>query len=157
MSGFLKFLLGLLILAGILFGVYQLLPEFSHNIIYSMYQNQFDSEAKTKIAEAKALMNPKLESNYETILESNTDTKGWVYSKITKSVTFYGNKAQLDLKEVEGGDGKYYDNTVVKVVFTPNDKGETEIEVYINGQSTPEEDKVRAVVFQQLLYGLDNA
>lgn len=156
MSGFLKFLLGLLILAGILFGIYQVLPEFSHNIIYSMYQNQFDSEAKTHIDEAKALMNPKLEADYQTILESNTDTKGWVYSKITKAVTFYGNKAQLDLKDVEGGDGKYYDNTVVKVVFTPNDKGEMEVEVYINGQSTPEDDKVRAVIFEQLLRGLDN-
>ena len=156
MSGFLKFLLGLFIVVAILFGVYQILPEFSHNIIYSFYQNAFDSKAKERIEETKALENPKLESDYKTILESNTDTKGWVYSKITNSVTFYGNKVALDLKDV-GSEGKYYDNTTVKVVFTPNEQDETtEIEVYINGSSTPEEDEVRAVVFQQLLYGLDN-
>lgn len=157
MNGFLKLLLGLFIVVAILFGIYQFLPEFSHNIIYSMYQNQFDSEAKTKITEAKALMNPKLEADYATILETNTDTKGWVYTKITKAVTFYGNKAQLDLKDVEGGEGKYFDSTVVKVVFTPNDKGEMEIEVYLNGSSTPEEDKVRAEIFKQLLMGVENA
>lgn len=156
MSGFLKFLLGLFIVVAILFGIYQVLPEFSHNIIYSMYQNQFDSEAKEKIEEAKTAVNPKLNADYQTILETNTDTKGWVYSKVTKRVTFYGNKAQLDLKDVEGGDGKYFDNTVVKVEFEKNEKGEIELEVYINGSSTPETDKVRAVVLQQLLIGLDN-
>lgn len=157
MSGFLKFLLGLFIVAAILFGVYQILPEFSHNVIYSMYQNKFDSEAKEKIDEAKALMNPKLEADYQTILETNTDTKGWVYSKITKAVTFYGNKAMLDLKDVEGGEGRFYDSTIVKVVFTPGDKDEMEIEVYINNKSTPEDDEVRAVIFKQLLLGVDNA
>ncbi len=156
MSGFLKFLVGLLLFAALLFGIYQILPEFSHNIIHSVFQNQFDKEAKAKIEETKALMNPKLEADYKTILETHTDTKGWVYSPVTKAVTFYGNKAQLDLKEIEGGEGRYYDNTVVKVEFKPNDDNGVDIEVYVNNSSTPEDDKVRAVIFEQLLKGLDS-
>ena len=147
----------IVILGAMLFGVYTILPEFSHNIIRAVYQDKFDDEARVKIKATQELTNPKLKKDYKTILETNTDTKGWVYDKAedgsTETVTFYGNKVSLMLKEIPDHDDMLYDNTTIKVEFITNEKGEISVQVYIGTSSTPVDDVVKPYVFEQLLNG----
>lgn len=152
-----KVLIVIVILGAILFGIYSILPEFSHNILRSMYQAKFDDEAKVKIKATQELTNPNLKQNYKTILESHTDTKGWVYDKSedgsTETVTFYGNKVSLILKEIPDHEDMLYDGTTVKVTFVTDDEENITVNVYLGNSSTPVDDVVRPYVFAQLLNG----
>ncbi len=150
-------LLVIVILAGILFGVYMILPEYSKNIVRSVYQDKFDAEAAAKIKVAQALEHPNLKTDYKTILESHTGTKGWVYDKATEDspekVTFYGNKVSLVMKEIPNHDSMLYDNTTVKVEFITDAEGNVTVDLYLGDFNTPVDDVVRPVAFEQLLNG----
>lgn len=150
-------LIVIVILAGILLGVYAVLPEFSKNVVRSMYQKNFDSEAYAKIKIAQALENPNLKKDYKTILEANTDLKGWVYDKekdgSSEKVTFYGNKVCLVMKEIPNHDSMLYDNSVVKVEFITDAEGKVTVNMYLGDFTTPVDDEVRPYAFEQLLNG----
>lgn len=159
MKTFGKILIIVVILGAILFGIYSILPEFSHNIIRSMYQEKFDNVARAKIQATQELTNPNLNQNYKTILETNTDLKGWVYDKgedgSTETVTFYGNKVSLVLKEIPDHEDMIYDNTTVKVEFVTDAEENISVNLYLGNATTPVDDIVRSYVFAQLLNGSD--
>lgn len=150
-------LIVIVILVGILFGVYAVLPEYSKNIVRSMYQKQFDSEAIAKIKMTQALENPNLKKDYKTILEAHTGTKGWVYDKAKdgspEKVTFYGNKVSLVMKEIPDHDSMLYDNTTIKVEFITDAEGKVTVNMYLGDFKNPVEDVVRPFAFEQLLNG----
>lgn len=150
-------LIVIVVLVGILFGVYAVLPEFSKNIVRSVYQKNFDSEAYAKIKIAQALENPNLKQDYKTILEAHTDMKGWVYDKAEEGspekVTFYGNKVSLIMKEIPNHDSMLYDNSTVKVEFITDENGQVTVNMYLGDFTKPVEDVVRPYAFEQLLNG----
>ena len=152
-------LIVIVVLAGILFGVYAMMPEFSKNIVRSMYQKQFDSEALAKIKMVQSLENPNLKKDYKTILEAHTGTKGWVYDKAKddqpEKVTFYGNKVSLIMKEIPDHDSMLFDNAAIKVEFITDAEGKVTVNMYLGDFKTPVEDVVRPYAFEQLLNGTD--
>lgn len=152
-------LLVIVILVGIAIGVYAVLPEFSKNIIRAVYQDHFDAEATAKIRIAQALENPNLKTDYKTILEAHTGTKGWVYDKAKdgspEKVTFYGNKVGLIMKEIPNHDSMLYDNTTIKVEFITDANGNVTVNMYLGDFKNPVEDVVRPYAFEQLLNGID--
>lgn len=150
-------LLVIVILVGIAIGVYAVLPEYSKNIVRAVYQDHFDAEATAKIRMAQALENPNLKTDYKTILEAHTGTKGWVYDKAKdgspEKVTFYGNKVSLIMKEIPDHDSMLYDNTTVKVEFITDENGNIIVNMYLGDFKNPVEDVVRPYAFEQLLNG----
>lgn len=150
-------LLVIAILAGIAIGIYAILPEYSKNIVRAVYQDHFDAEATAKIRIAQALENPNLKTDYKSILEAHTGTKGWVYDKAKdgspEKVTFYGNKVSLIMKEIPEHDSMLYDNTTVKVEFITDADGKVTVNMYIGDFKNPVEDVVRPYAFEQLLNG----
>lgn len=150
-------LLVIVILAGIAIGVYAILPEFSKNILRSVYQDHFDANATAKIRIVQALENPNLKTDYKSILEAHTDLKGWVYDKAKdnspEKVTFYGNKVSLILKEIPDHDSMLYDNATVKVEFITDAEGKVTVNMYLGDFNNPVDDVVRPYAFEQLLNG----
>ena len=150
-------LIVIVILVGILFGVYAIMPEFSKNIVRSMYQKQFDSEAIAKIKMTQSLENPNLKKDYKTILEAHTGTKGWVYDKAEdgqpEKVTFYGNKVSLVMKEIPDHGSMLFDNAAIKVEFITDAEGKVTVNMYLGDFKTPVDDVVRPYAFEQLLNG----
>lgn len=152
-------LLVIVILVGIAIGVYAVLPEYSKNIVRAVYQDHFDAEATAKIRVAQALENPNLKTNYKTILEAHTGTKGWVYDKAKddspEKVTFYGNKVSLVMKEIPDHDSMLYDNAAIKVEFVTGADGNVTVNMYLGDFKNPVEDVVRPYAFEQLLNGVE--
>ena len=157
MKGFMKVLIVLVIVGILGFVVYSALPEYPHNKIRSYGQKQFQPETQVKIQETQALVNPSLDADYKTILESHTNSKVWVYDKDstagTEQVTFYGTGAVIDLKEVMAEDGAFYSDAKVKVVFLTDAEGKLSVDVYLNGEDTPVDKNIKSVIFTQLLNG----
>lgn len=154
MKGFFKVLVWILILGGVGFGVYAILPEYPHNLVKSIIQPYVDVQAKTRIAQVKALKNKDQDACYEDILEPHTRTQVWVYEPSDgtgrEKVTFYGRGAFINIKELDGHDDYMYTSTTVKFEFLINGKNVT-INAYIEGKL--QDEAVRDLMIRELYTG----
>lgn len=159
MKKFIKIVIGIAAVAVILYGIYLILPEYSHNQVRSLLQKQFKPETQTAIKEVQGLINPDLNVDYKTILESHTDMNAWVYDQDASAgspkVTYYGTHARLNLKNIDGGEGLFYSDARLKVVFSKDDRGNYILELYLNDDSTPQEPEITKIILGQLLTGVE--
>ncbi|MDO5155626.1 MAG: hypothetical protein Q4D51_06645 [Eubacteriales bacterium] len=153
MKKFVKALVWILILGGLFFGVYTILPEYPHNLVKSVFQPMFDEMAKTRIDQVKNMKNKDLEAIYGQILENNnTRTQAWVYDKDENSekVTFYGRGAYINIKDVPDHNDYLYTSTSVKFDFIITGKN-VKIKAYIEGKE--QDDVIRDLMLRQIYTG----
>ena len=116
-----KVLIRVLILGGVVFGVYSILPEYPHNMMKSLVQPLVNTEAKVRIDQVKQLTNKKLNASYADILEPNSKSAFWVYEsdEVTgkEMVLFYGTGITLNIKDLPGEEDKLYTSCSVKFIF----------------------------------------
>ena len=124
MKQFLKVVVGIIILGGIGFGVYMIVPEYPHDFIKSFVQPVVDAQAKTRIDQVKNLtvgINGMDGVTYKMALEKNTGMNCWVYEKDEttglETVTFRGNGASINIKDYAEYQGKLYTSCSVKMKF----------------------------------------
>lgn len=154
MRQFLKVVIGIIILAGICFGVYTVLPEYPHNMVKSFVQPVMDKQAKVRIDEVKNLVNKDLEATYQKILESHTTSSFWIYDANeaagTETVTFYAKGAHINIKDVPDHEDHLYTSCGVKFVFAISGKT-VNITAYIEKEA--QDEVIKEVMFKQLLSG----
>lgn len=140
MKGFVKLLVWIVVLAGVLAGVYYVLPEYPQSFVKSIVQPMTDSAAKAKIEQVQGITNKDLDGlTYKTLLEANTKNPCWVY-KLDEAtgveyVTFYGRGASLNLKDYTEYQGKLYTSASVKMEFVITNGTQVQIHTYIDGVS----------------------
>lgn len=124
MKQILKVLLVIVIICGVGYGIYMVVPEYPHNFIKSFVQPVVDVEAKLRIEQVKNLdVNIKgLEGvTYQQALEKNTGMSCWVYEKDeaagTEMVVYRGNGASVNMKDVKDYGEKLYTSASVKFEF----------------------------------------
>jgi hypothetical protein len=145
MKTFLKILLALVIVAGIGFGIYFVLPETSQMFVKGNIQYRTDDNAKEKIDKIKANEIKYTETadngttktvetgvKYGDALEKAAKTSAWYYEEAangSQTITFYGSKVSLDLSKY-GVDGVYVDKTLKVVFYFPADNSGSTVTFY---------------------------
>ena len=82
MKKFLKTVLWIVIIVGVLFGIYYVLPEYPQNFVKSFVQPIVNSQAKTRIQQVQNLAADGVDGQtYKTVLEKNTGMSCWNYEK----------------------------------------------------------------------------
>lgn len=139
MKQILKVLLAIVIICGVGYGVYMVVPEYPHNFIKSFVQPKIDVQAKLRIDQVKNLdVNIKgLEGvTYQAALEKNTGMSCWVYEKNETTgeemVVYRGNGASVNMKDMNDYGGKLYTSASIKFEFHI-DGSKVEIIPYIDG------------------------
>lgn len=143
MKQFLKVIVWILILGGIGYGIYYVLPEYPHNFVKSFVQPVVDSQAKTRIGQIQNFAVPKIDgiegATYQMVLEKNTGMSCWVY-EIDESkpgyeyVIYYGKGAGINLKEYEKDFGsKMSTSAFVKFKFEIKDNKVNKVYPIIDG------------------------
>lgn len=152
MKQFGKVLIWLVILGGILFGVYMMLPEYPQSFVKSIIQPVVNSQAKERIIQVKNLKNDDLNTTYQKILENGTKNTCWVYEEGVgiETVTFYGTGATINISDVKDHDDHLYTSTNVKFEFVIKGKS-VDIKAYIGKDA--QDDEIKAVMLQQLFQG----
>lgn len=152
MKQFTKVLIWIVILGAVLFGVYVILPEYPQSFMKSFVQPVVNSQAKTRIAQVKALKNADVNATYQDILEHYTNTSCWVYEQGTgfETVTFYGKGASINIKEVPDHEDHLYTSTSVKFEFIITGNN-VEIKAYI--EENLQDDVIRDLMIRQLYSG----
>lgn len=167
MKQFLKVVIGIVVLAGILVGVYFVLPEYPQNVVKSIIQPMTDANAKTMIEKVKMIPNKDLDNlSYQTILEAKTKNACWVYETREEEpgiqyVIFYGRGASINLKAWTDYNGMLSTSAVVKVEFKIRDNN-VDILPYVDGklmriedgQHVEQNDKIRLAIFSQMYNGM---
>lgn len=166
MKKFLKTLIGIVIIIAILFGVYTVLPEHSHNIVKSFIQPVFEPRAKQLITEVQQIKNKDInDMTYKDILEKNNGMTCWVYEKAegdpVEHVIFYGKGASINLKDYPDYDGLLTTSCQVKVDFQVYGTS-VDIIPYIDGKKMYKDDvkykdeneKIRKDIMTQFANGL---
>ena len=165
MNKVVSWIVGIVVVLGILYGIYYFLPEFPHAGIQSVFQPMVDANAKAKINEIKNIKNDRLNMTYDEILTSEANDlsmKCWVYESSLKSadgyehVRFYSKGATINLKDVEGAPDMLYTSAALKVDFVIS-AGKVDIQMYIDGSpiykaNAPRAQKetIKQTVFSQL-------
>lgn len=139
MKQLLKVLLAIVIICGVGYGVYMVVPEYPHNFIKSFVQPKIDVQAKLRIDQVKNLdVNIKgLEGiTYQAALEKNTGMSCWVYEKNETTgeemVVYRGNGASINMKDYNDYNGKLYTSSTIKFEFHI-DGTKVEVIPYIDG------------------------
>ncbi len=167
MNKVLKVLIALLVLAGIGYGVYTILPEYPHNFVKGLVQPMTDVRAKDLIHGIQNLQNKDLGGvAYKDILEKNTGSCCWVYElretdPAAEYVVFYGRGASINLKDYAEYSGLLNTSAMVKVEFRVAGKN-VEIIPYVDGVKMLIDDKkhgeenkaIRKEIFYQLYNGM---
>lgn len=166
MKKFLKTVLWIVIVCGVLFGVYSVLPEYPQMFIKSFVQPVVNSQAKTRITQVQNLLADGVDgATYKTVLEKNTGMSCWTYDKDETTgieyVTYMGNGASVNMKDYQDYNGKLYTSCSVKFEFKITGSS-VEIYPYLDGTKMNIEDgkhveqnkKVREIIVQQLYGGV---
>lgn len=139
MKQFLKVLIWIVILGGVGFGVYMILPEYPHDFIKSFVQPLVDSQAKTRITQVKNMQTGVKGMDgvtYEMALSKNTGMNCWVYEKDettgAEKVRFRGNGASINMKDYNDYQGKLYTSCAVQFDFDISGNN-VEITPYLDG------------------------
>ena len=120
MKKLINVVIAIVVIIGVGFLVYQILPEYPQNFVKSFIQPLTDSEAKLRISQVQGIRYDKLDNaTYKTILEKYTSQPAWVYEKdgTTEIVTYYGRSATITIKDVEGHEDHFYIKEPIKAVF----------------------------------------
>lgn len=138
MKGFLKAVAWILVLVGVLVGVYMVLPEYPQSFVKSIVQPIVDSNAKMRIDQVKALTNKDLDNqNYATILEAKTKNPCWSYRKDETTgyeyVTFFGRGLTINLKSFPDYGGLLSTSATVKIEFEIIGGSQVNIHPYVDG------------------------
>lgn len=165
MKKVLKILVGLLVLAGIGYGVYTILPEYPHNFVKGFVQPMTNVRAKDLIHGIQNLQNKDMGGvSYKEILEKNTGSWAWVYEMretdpAAEYVVFYGRGACINLKDYSDYNGMLNTSALVKVEFRVAGKN-VEIIPYIDGVKMLIDDKNHVeqnkAIRKEILYQLYN-
>lgn len=166
MKKFLKTVLWIVIIGGVLFGVYSVLPEYPQMFIKSFVQPVVNSQAKTRITQVQNLLADGVDgATYKTVLEKNTGMSCWTYDKDETTgveyVTYMGNGASVNMKDYHDYNGKLYTSCSVKFEFKITGSS-VEIYPYLDGTKMNIEDgkhveqnkQVREIIVQQLYGGV---
>ncbi|MBR1598289.1 MAG: hypothetical protein IJ661_05145 [Lachnospiraceae bacterium] len=139
MKQFLKVVFGIVILAGVLYGIYIVVPEYPHNMIKSFIQPITDAHAKMRIEQVQNMSVgiKELEGlTYKMAVEKNTGMSCWVYEQDeltgNEVVKYYGKGAAINLKDFPDYNGKLYTGAVVKFEFVISGNN-VEILPYVDG------------------------
>ena len=139
MKQFLKVVVWIIILGGVGFGVYMIMPEYPHDFVKSFVQPVIDSSAKTRIDQVKNLpigVKGLDGVTYKMALTKNTGMNCWVYEKDettgVETVTFRGNGASINMKDYTDYNGKLYTSCAVKFDFVITGNN-VEIIPYLDG------------------------
>lgn len=154
MRQFIKVLICVVILGAVCFGVYTVLPSYPQSFVKSLVQPIVNEQAKTRINAVKSLYNSDVDATYEQILELHTANPFWVYeideATGTETITFYGTKAYINIKDLKDHNDMLYTSCQVKFTFTIT--GNTvNITAYIDGVA--QDDVVKELMIQQLKNG----
>lgn len=167
MKQFLKVVIWIVVLGAVLVGVYMVLPEYPKNYVNSIVQPMVNSQAKTRIAQVKALANKDMgNATYETILESKTKNACWVYETKEEEpgmeyVTFYGRGVSINLKDWTDYQGKLSTSATVKIEFRIRGNN-VDILPYVDGtlmhiedgNHVEQNDKIKLAIFNQMYNGM---
>ena len=173
MKTFGKVIIWIIILIGVGFGVYKVVPEHPHNMIKSIFQPMIDVEAKTRIGQIKNLpvgVKGLDGVTYEMALSKNTGMNCWAYDKevnketgqvLSETVTFIGNGASVNMKDYNDYNGKLYTSGKVKFVFAITGNS-VEITPYLDDQKmrlgterpTERDKEVLKMIVSQLYGGI---
>lgn len=149
-----KYLIWLLVLVGVGFAIYTVLPEYPQSVIKSVFQPTFNAVAEERINQVKMLKNKDLDATYGEILDrTSTRSQAWVYEgdDTQERVTFYGSGAYINIKDVEGHDDYLYTSTTVKIEFIIQGGKLIKVKGYIKGE--PQQDVIRDLILRQLFTG----
>lgn len=154
MKQFLKVVIWVVILGAVFFGVYTALPDYPQSIVKSFVQPVINKDAKTRINQVKQLINQKENASYQKILETYTNTSGWVYAKdeVTgvETVSFYGKGATINIKDIPKYEDKLYTSCAVRFDFQISGSS-VKIIAYIDGEM--QDDTIRDLMIHQLNIG----
>ena len=166
MRQLLKVLVVILIIGGIVFGIYSVVPEHTHNFMKSFVQPVFNSTAKEMIKEVQELKNGDLnDATYKEIVERNNGMTCWVYERnegeSVEHVIFYGKGASLNLKDYPDYNGLLTTSAQVKIDFQI-DGNKVEIIPTIDGVKMYKDgleykdanETIRKDIMSQLLQGM---
>lgn len=166
MKGFVKAVVWIVIIAGVLVGVYMVLPEYPQNFVKSIVQPIVDSSAKMRIDQVKALKNKDFDNQtYETLLEAKAKNACWSYRLDETTgyeyVTFYGRGLTMNLKSFTEYGGLLSTSATVKIEFEIIGGSQVNIHPYvddvlmeINDSSHMESNnKIRLEILRQLYEG----
>lgn len=167
MKNFLKVLIWVVIIGGVCFGIYSVLPEYPHNFVKSFIQPIIDSQAKSRITQVQNLAVEGMDNvNYKTVLEKNTGVSCWTYKKDeaepgVEYVIYNGKGAAVNLKEYTDYNGKLSTSSVIKFEFKIVGSN-VEIYPYVDGEIMNIQDgahvdankKIRSDILQQLYNGM---
>ena len=152
MKQFMKVLIWILILGGVVFGVYMVLPEYPQNFMKSFVQPIVNSQAKTRINQVKKLKNKDVDATYQDILEHYTNTSCWVYEQGNgfETVTFYAKGASINIKDVPDHEDRLYTSTAIKFQFVITGNN-VKITAFIEDKA--QDDTIRDLMIRQLYTG----
>lgn len=111
MKTFVKVLVAILIVIGLCFGVYAVLPQTSKMFVKGNIQYRTDDTAKAQVDKIKKTKIPGFDKTFGDGLENLCKSSAWYYEEEASGdwkVTYYGSKATMDLTTA-GMDQMYTD------------------------------------------------
>lgn len=166
MRGFLKVVIWIVVLVGVLVGVYFILPDYPQSVVKSKIQPMVDTQAKLRIDQVKGLTVKDLDKlPYQTLLETNAENPCWVYDvdEVTgvETVTFYGRGYQINLKDWTEYNGMLSTNTTIKFEFKITNGSNVTIHPYVDdvlmeiddNKHQKENEKIRLDILSQAYTG----
>ena len=100
MKTFVKVLVAILIVIGLCFGVYAVLPQTSKMFVKGNIQYRTDDTAKAQVDKIKKTKIPGFDKTFGDGLENLCKSSAWYYEEEASGdwkVTYYGSKATMDL------------------------------------------------------------
>ncbi len=150
MKGFMKFIIAVVIVGAICFGVYCMLPERSQKQIDAVIQKMTDDDAVEHIDKIKNLTVSGYDVTYETGLNKLCKSSAWYYEYVSDSVwkvTYYGSKASVDM--TTDGMDQVYTNANLTIVFTVRNNSAVDIEMTI-GDDAVTSDTAKAAMYKKI-------
>ena len=159
MRGFFKVVIWIVVLIGVLVGVYFILPEYPQSVVKSVIQPITDAQSQVRIDQVKGLTVKDLDKlTYQTLLETKAENPCWVYdideTTGVETVTFFGRGYQINLKDWTDYNGMLSTNATIKFVFEITNGSNVKIHAYVDGtlmeiaDKQKENEKIRLDILQ---------
>lgn len=132
MKTFVKVLVAILIVIGLCFGVYAVLPQTSKMFVKGNIQYRTDDTAKAQVDKIKKTKIPGFDKTFGDGLENLCKSSAWYYEEEASGdwkVTYYGSKATMDL--TTAGMDQMYTDQPMKVEFTVRNNSQVDIVITI--------------------------
>ncbi|MBQ9984261.1 MAG: hypothetical protein IJP29_06685 [Lachnospiraceae bacterium] len=164
MRGFLKVVIWIVVLIGVLVGVYFILPEYPQSVVKSKIQPITDAQAKARIEAVQGLTVKDLDgATYRVLLETKAENPCWVYeideTTGVEKVTFFGRGYQINLKDWTEYNGMLSTNATIKFEFEITNGSNVKIHAYVDGtlmeiaDKQKENEKIRLDILTQAYTG----